>query len=572
MTECPGCGGPLAGDEETCPACGASIEGGGASPAPAEPGAEVVPSVEPQAENGSGKLCPECGALNPAEARFCVGCRHGFAGRAPFLGAGWLVIPALIAVVLIVAAVAAFSFGFVAPGPKAGTPVNNSSAISGANGTAHDVINQTRNVSRQGATEVIAARNGTATMNVTPTRTVDPNSTPWNGADGAGIYHTEGGTHYVGISGEIMQKRREASATPTPVSVGFGDGSGHTMGTLSWVGTGNWSPGFIDLPAGDAQVVLLSQGATAFILADPSGNHVGFGAFLPPGGTYTVPIQQAGRYVIAFGTANATDSWSATVLLPGSGGGQVAAPPVATPATQILSFAGTGGGSPGSFNLSPGTVHVALTADQMTMAYIKDPWGVTLSTTVAGPYAGGSTVAITQAGMYRLEVWGTGTWTATVTWTAPASAGAATVATAATIATPPPTFLATGTTPASIVTTATTGAPIVVTTVPATPEPNYTLTITDLDLTNEWVSIRNTGAASVDLQGCTLSDSGPNYAYSFPSFVLVAGATVTVHTGHGTNTAAELYWGQGSEIWNNSGDTATLKRPDDSVISSLTKP
>ncbi len=437
MTECPGCGGPLAGDEETCPACGASIEGGGTAPAPApaEPGAEVVPSVEPQAENGSGKLCPECGALNPAEARFCVGCRHGFAGRAPFLGAGWLVIPALIAVVLIVAAVAAFSFGFVAPGPKASTPVNNSSAISGANGTAHDVINQTRNVSRQDATEVIAARNGTATMNVTPTRTVDPNSTPWNGADGAGIYHTEGGTHYVGISGEIMQKRREASATPTPVSVGFGDGSGHATGPLSWVGTGNWSPGFIDLPTGDAQVVLLSQGATAFILADPSGNHVGFGAFLPPGGTYTVPIQQAGRYVIAFGTANATDSWSATVLLPGSGGGQAAAPPVATPATQILSFAGTGGGSPGSFNLSPGTVHVALTADQMTMAYIKDPWGVTISTTVAGPYAGGSTVAITQAGTYRLEVWGTGTWSATVTWTAAtASAGAATVATAATTA------------------------------------------------------------------------------------------------------------------------------------------
>ncbi|MEN6517816.1 MAG: zinc ribbon domain-containing protein [Methanospirillum sp.] len=445
MTECPGCGGPLAGDEETCPACGASIEGGGTAPAPApapaESGAEVVPSVEPQAENGSGKLCPECGALNPAEARFCVGCRHGFAGRAPFLGAGWLVIPALIAVVLIVAAVAAFSFGFVAPGPKAGTPVNNSSAISGANGTAHDVVNQTRNVSRQDATEVIAARNGTATMNVTPTRTVDPNSTPWNGADGAGIYHTEGGTHYVGISGEIMQKRREASATPTPVSVGFGDGSGHATAPLSWVGTGNWSPGFVDLPAGDAQVVLLSQGATAFILADPSGNHVGFGAFLPPGGTYTVPIQQAGRYVIAFGTANATDSWSATVLLPGSGGGQAAAPPVATPATQILSFAGTGGGSPGSFNLSPGTVHVALTADQMTMAYIKDPWGVTLSTTVAGPYAGGSTVAITQAGTYRLEVWGTGTWSATVTWTAP------TATTAATIATPPPTLIAMNTTP-----------------------------------------------------------------------------------------------------------------------------
>ena len=60
---------------------------------------------------------------------------------------------------------------------------------------------------------------------------------------------------------------------------------------------------------------------------------------------------------------------------------------------------------------------MALTADQMTMAYLKDPWGVTLSTTVAGPNAGGTTVAITQTGTYRLDVWGPGAWTAVVTWT-----------------------------------------------------------------------------------------------------------------------------------------------------------
>jgi len=54
--------------------------------------------------------------------------------------------------------------------------------------------------------------------------------------------------------------------------------------------------------------------------------------------------------------------------------------------------------------------------------------------------------------------------------------------------------------------------------------------------------------------------------------VLAAGAMVTVHTGAGTNTATALYWGLGASVWNNTGDTATLKRPDGSVISTLTRP
>jgi hypothetical protein len=37
---------------------------------------------------------------------------------------------------------------------------------------------------------------------------------------------------------------------------------------------------------------------------------------------------------------------------------------------------------------------------------------------------------------------------------------------------------------------------------------------------------------------------------------------VTVHTGKGTNGkpgAADRYWGSGNYIWNNTGDTATLR-------------
>lgn len=429
MIECPECGGPLAGDEPACPSCGAVIGGG---PAPDEPVAESVPTVAPQAgADGSGKLCPECGERNPVDARFCARCRHSFEGETTIFGVHYLVVPALIGVMLLVMLAAAFSFGFIAAGPGE-TPAVNSTAQSGANGTAmygaNDTarlaVNQTRNVT----STVTAAIRTNATLNATPTRTVDPNATPWNAQIGAGINHTEGGTHYVGLSDELESLRRAARATPTPVSVpGYGDGSGHATGPLSWVGTGNWSPGFIDLPAGDARVVLLSQGTTAFVLVDAAGNQAGFGVFPPPGGQYAVPVPAAGEYVIAFGTANATDTWSATVLLPGSGG-QAVAVPVPTPNTQLLTFAGTGGGPAGSFNLSPGTVQVQLFADTMTMAYLRDQWGVTLSTTVAGPNEGGSTVAIPKTGTYRLDIWGTGAWSASVTWTG-TSAGAATLPT-----------------------------------------------------------------------------------------------------------------------------------------------
>lgn len=42
-------------------------------------------------------------------------------------------------------------------------------------------------------------------------------------------------------------------------------------------------------------------------------------------------------------------------------------------------------------------------------------------------------------------------------------------------------------------------------------------------------------------------------------FHLKPGTSVTLHTGKGTNTATNLYWGRSSYVWNNTGDTATLK-------------
>ena len=143
--------------------------------------------------------------------------------------------------------------------------------------------------------------------------------------------------------------------------------------------------------------------------------------------------------------------------------------------------------------------------------------------------------------------------------------------------TPYPTPTATVTTPSTTATsptpteTVTTPSTIATSTTTTTAAPSNTLAITGLDLQNEWVSVRNTGTVPVQMQGCTISDAAV-HVYTFPSFTLAAGATVTVHTGAGTNTATALYWGLGSSVWNNTGDTATLNRPDGSAIWSMTRP
>ena len=49
------------------------------------------------------------------------------------------------------------------------------------------------------------------------------------------------------------------------------------------------------------------------------------------------------------------------------------------------------------------------------------------------------------------------------------------------------------------------------------------------------------------------------HTYTFGSYTLGGHGTVRVHTGRGTHTATNLYWGQGWYIWNNNGDTAYLR-------------
>ncbi|CAN5231171.1 lamin tail domain-containing protein [soil metagenome] len=83
-------------------------------------------------------------------------------------------------------------------------------------------------------------------------------------------------------------------------------------------------------------------------------------------------------------------------------------------------------------------------------------------------------------------------------------------------------------------------------------------TRTNAQINKEYVVIKNTSGSAKSLKGYTVHDA-QHHVYTFGTFTLAAGATVTLRTGKGTNTKWTRYWGSGNYVWNNTGDTAYLK-------------
>jgi Lamin Tail Domain len=88
--------------------------------------------------------------------------------------------------------------------------------------------------------------------------------------------------------------------------------------------------------------------------------------------------------------------------------------------------------------------------------------------------------------------------------------------------------------------------------------PSGTDTHANSQLNREYVVLKNTGKHAVTVTGWTLRDTS-RHVYSFGRFTIKAGASVTVHTGTGTNTAKNVYQDRGWYVWNNTHDTATLR-------------
>jgi len=84
----------------------------------------------------------------------------------------------------------------------------------------------------------------------------------------------------------------------------------------------------------------------------------------------------------------------------------------------------------------------------------------------------------------------------------------------------------------------------------------------------EFALIRNDQATAVDLIGWTLSDVA-GHDYTFGALRLEPGHEVRVWTGPGSNDAGNVHEGRHAAIWNNAGDTATLRDPTGSVVSTF---
>ena len=89
-------------------------------------------------------------------------------------------------------------------------------------------------------------------------------------------------------------------------------------------------------------------------------------------------------------------------------------------------------------------------------------------------------------------------------------------------------------------------------------------------LNQEYVVIRNTSTHRLRMTGWKLHDvprAGTVHTYRFPRFVLRPGKSVRIHTGKGSNTRTDLYWGRSDYVWGDDSDKATLVNKAGTVVS-----
>jgi endonuclease YncB( thermonuclease family) len=90
------------------------------------------------------------------------------------------------------------------------------------------------------------------------------------------------------------------------------------------------------------------------------------------------------------------------------------------------------------------------------------------------------------------------------------------------------------------------------------------------NLNDEYVTFKNSCPYHCDMTNWTVKDESSRNLYVFPTFVLEGEKTVTLYTGCGTNTNAQLYWCNNgyscNSVWNNNGDTLYLRDSEGNFI------
>ncbi|WP_142860644.1 lamin tail domain-containing protein [Salinigranum halophilum] len=79
------------------------------------------------------------------------------------------------------------------------------------------------------------------------------------------------------------------------------------------------------------------------------------------------------------------------------------------------------------------------------------------------------------------------------------------------------------------------------------------------NLDDEYLVFENTDPEPLEISGWTVSDSA-GHTYTVPDGVrLKPGARIRLVTGPGSDTQSALYWGEDQALWNNGGDTVTVR-------------
>ncbi len=86
----------------------------------------------------------------------------------------------------------------------------------------------------------------------------------------------------------------------------------------------------------------------------------------------------------------------------------------------------------------------------------------------------------------------------------------------------------------------------------------------NFNLNEEYVTFR--ALVSGSLVGYAIEDA-TGHRYDFPDRIFQKGQVFKLHTGEGTNTQTDLYWGAtGAAIWNNNGDTVKVLDPEGEIL------
>lgn len=85
------------------------------------------------------------------------------------------------------------------------------------------------------------------------------------------------------------------------------------------------------------------------------------------------------------------------------------------------------------------------------------------------------------------------------------------------------------------------------------------------NLNDEYLIIKNTGSESINLKGFLLHDE-QNHIYTIPDITIESNDTLTIYTGKGSTTNTQYYLNLEAPIWNNSGDTLTIKDTSNTML------